>query len=282
MRPERLRTMKKGITRNPTAYQVFIELTRRYLECEKESQAVMSNAFAQMDETAVETAPHDELGQKLMQAQKKAAFWKERLEYIINGTQNGFDKRGTVSVVAVDAAGNIGKDGDLPWKGTDLAKVEMAHFTQTTRGKCVVMGRKTAESIGGPLKGRVNFVVSATQLDETLWPFQFNDYEQAIETAKKLMGEAYVIGGRSAYEAALEHAWIADRIIMSVFDEEFDGCDTQWPAIDASPLAQKEDGPLGYRFIPEGWGVDTYTANFGRVEDKAFHLLKLDCFAVEL
>ena len=58
----------------------------------------------------------------------------------------------------VAAADNdvIGSDGRLPWR----LKSEMAHFRKVTMGKPVVMGRKTFLSIGTPLKGRTNIVVS--------------------------------------------------------------------------------------------------------------------------
>src|SRR5262245_16628348 len=61
-----------------------------------------------------------------------------------------------ILVAAVADNGVIGQEGGLPWR----LKSDMAHFRAVTMGKPVVMGRKTYTSIGGPLKGRTNIVVS--------------------------------------------------------------------------------------------------------------------------
>src|SRR3977135_2517198 len=61
-----------------------------------------------------------------------------------------------ILVAAVADNGVIGQEGGLPWR----LKSDMAHFRAVTMGKPVVMGRKTYTSIGGPLKGRTNIMVS--------------------------------------------------------------------------------------------------------------------------
>ena len=61
-----------------------------------------------------------------------------------------------VLIAAVASNGVIGRDNALPWR----LKADLAHFKRTTLGYPVVMGRKTWESLGRPLPGRTNVVVS--------------------------------------------------------------------------------------------------------------------------
>lgn len=74
-------------------------------------------------------------------------------------------------VVATDLNGAIGKDNKLPWK---LA-ADMRHFKELTMGHPVIMGRKTYESIGKPLPGRANIVITSNS-DELEMP----DYKDII------------------------------------------------------------------------------------------------------
>jgi len=64
-------------------------------------------------------------------------------------------------VVAVAENGIIGKDGDMPWR----LPSDLKHFKQVTMGCPIIMGRLTWESIGRPLPGRVNIVISRSALD---------------------------------------------------------------------------------------------------------------------
>ncbi|MGB0478053.1 MAG: dihydrofolate reductase [Parvibaculales bacterium] len=64
-------------------------------------------------------------------------------------------------VVAVAENGIIGKDGDMPWR----LPYDLKHFKQVTMGCPIIMGRLTWESIGRPLPGRVNIVISRSALD---------------------------------------------------------------------------------------------------------------------
>ena len=64
-------------------------------------------------------------------------------------------------VVAVAENGIIGKDGDMPWR----LPSDLKHFKQVTMGCPIIMGRLTWESIGRPLPGRLNIVISRSALD---------------------------------------------------------------------------------------------------------------------
>lgn len=119
-------------------------------------------------------------------------------------------------IVAYDKKRGIGADNDLLWL-RDLP-ADMKHFRNLTMGGTVIMGRKTFESIGKPLGGRWNVVVSKEMPE--------ND---DIELVRSL-GEAFavtellpdqdiwIIGGASIYEQALP---FADEIIATEVDAEF-------------------------------------------------------------
>ncbi len=125
----------------------------------------------------------------------------------------------------------IGRDGGLPWHLPE----DLRHFRALTLGKPVVMGRKTCESIGRPLPGRRNIVVTRSAGYQapgfTVCPSLEAAYAacgDADETADETAGEIMVIGGASIYEQALADA---DRIHLTLIDRDFDG-DTFFPAYD--------------------------------------------------
>ncbi|MBX3233851.1 MAG: dihydrofolate reductase [Labilithrix sp.] len=101
-------------------------------------------------------------------------------------------------VVAIGDGGVIGKDGALPWKISE----DMRHFKSVTMGHAVIMGRKTHASIGRPLDGRRNIVVSRTA-DGFDGCETARSIEEAIERARTTDDEPHVIGGAAIYEAAL-------------------------------------------------------------------------------
>jgi dihydrofolate reductase len=116
-------------------------------------------------------------------------------------------------VVAVAENGVIGRNGELPWRmPTDLRR-----FRRLTLGKPVIMGRKTYESIGKPLDGRDNIVISR---DPTFRPDGADvlpTIDLALERARELamrrgVDEVCVIGGGEIYRAALG---AADRIYLT-------------------------------------------------------------------
>tara|TARA_B100000214_G_C23883558_1_gene588438 strand:+ start:438 stop:941 length:504 start_codon:yes stop_codon:yes gene_type:complete len=107
-------------------------------------------------------------------------------------------------IVAMDKLGAIGKEGDLPWRlGTDLKK-----FKQITMGKPIIMGRKTYESIGKPLPGRKNIVMT-TKSNYLKKEIEFDNLEyvknpeDAIDAAGSV-DEVMIIGGGEIYKLFLE------------------------------------------------------------------------------
>ena len=112
-------------------------------------------------------------------------------------------------IVAVSENGIIGRDGALPWRISN----DLKYFKSVTIGKPVVMGRKTYESIDGPLPGRSNLVVTRRPTNPCKELEFFENLNAAIEAAKiRKFDEVMIIGGGSLYAEALE---ITDRIYMT-------------------------------------------------------------------
>lgn len=114
----------------------------------------------------------------------------------------------------------------MPWH----IKEEFQHFKNTTLGFPVIMGRKTFNSLGKPLKGRLNIVITK---DKAL-RFEFDDVKkfyslnEAIEYCKTLKTEKiFIIGGGNVYEQAIK---IADEMILSFLIFEAEG-DIYFPQI---------------------------------------------------
>lgn len=126
-----------------------------------------------------------------------------------------------ISMIAAMARNRIiGKDNDMPWH----LPADFAWFKRCTMGKPVVMGRKTYESIGRPLPGRRNIVVSR---DPNL-AIDGVETVTSIEQAKSLVEgieELMIIGGGSIYAECLP---IADTLYVTHIDADIDG-DTQFP-----------------------------------------------------
>ena len=98
-------------------------------------------------------------------------------------------------VVAVAENGIIGKGGDMPWR----LPSDLKHFKQVTMGCPIIMGRLTWESIGRPLPGRVNIVISRSALDLPDGVVGVATPEEALDAA----GDAetvMIIGGGQIYK----------------------------------------------------------------------------------
>ena len=128
-------------------------------------------------------------------------------------------------VVAVSRNGVIGRDGDLPWHLPE----DLKRFKQLTLGKPIVMGRKTWDSIGRPLPGRHNVVVSR----QAGFSAEGASVVASPESALDLLSgepEIMIIGGGAIYRAFLDRA---DRILLTEVDVDLEG-DATFPKIDAS------------------------------------------------
>ena len=118
----------------------------------------------------------------------------------------------------------IGNGGSLPWNLPD----EMAHFTRTTLGHPVIMGRRTFESRGSPLPGRHNIVLSRRGYS-ACGATVVGDLDEALAAAGK--SDCFVIGGVSPCLEALPRA---HRLIATFIDAVIEG-DTVFPELDFAP-----------------------------------------------
>lgn len=139
-------------------------------------------------------------------------------------------------IAVIAAAGDndvIGRDNDLPWHLPD----EFAHFQRTTMGHHVIMGRRTWESRGKPLRGRTNVVVSSRADYEAAGATVVASLDAALELARAAGDdEAFVIGGTRMYAEALPRA---DRLYLTRVHAEPAG-DTYFPSFDAEQWREVE------------------------------------------
>jgi dihydrofolate reductase len=107
-------------------------------------------------------------------------------------------------VVAVAENGVIGRDNKMPWH----LPADLAHFKLLTWGKPIVMGRKTFESIGKPLPGRTNIVVTRDPAWSSPGVVVAHSIDAAFEAALRAPGapEVMVIGGAQLYADCLPRA----------------------------------------------------------------------------
>ncbi len=125
-------------------------------------------------------------------------------------------------IVAAAENGVIGRDGDLPWRQPG----DLRRFKALTMGKPIVMGRKTRESIGRPLPGRQNIVVSRRPGLEFEGAEVVTSAEAAIAAAAGA-DEIMIIGGSEIYALFLP---LADRVYLTRVHAEVQG-DARFPAL---------------------------------------------------
>jgi len=118
-------------------------------------------------------------------------------------------KMKTINVIAaVSLDGIIGVNNDIPWHLPE----DLKRFKRLTLNKTVIMGRKTFESLNSkPLPNRANLVISSKPI-EVPGVRQVNTPEQALELAKTMSNEIFIIGGARIYEYFLP---LADKIYLT-------------------------------------------------------------------
>jgi dihydrofolate reductase len=128
-------------------------------------------------------------------------------------------------IAAVAANGIIGAKGQLPWS----LPQDLQHFKRLTLGHPVIMGRRTWESLKGPLPGRDNIVVSASPGYEAPGAAVAGSLAGALALCA---GEAlaFVIGGSRLFEESLP---LADGLVLTEIDRDYPG-DTWFPQYDRS------------------------------------------------
>ncbi len=153
-------------------------------------------------------------------------------------------------IVAMDRNNLIGDKNRLPWH----LPADLKYFKAITMGKPIIMGRKTFESIGKPLPGRENIIITRNQDYQNDEVHIVHSLAKAIELAKTFTDtEVMIIGGAQIFEQGLT---IASRIYLTQIDEQFAG-DTYFPRLDSSSWrtisdekhAPDEKNKYAYRFI---------------------------------
>ncbi len=129
-------------------------------------------------------------------------------------------------VVAVSENGVIGKANALPWR----LPSELKLFRQRTLGHPVIMGRRTFESIGKPLQGRDNIVVTRGEVMEHEDVLTANSIEEALALAQRLaqrrgVDEIFIIGGSQIFAATRK---LAQRIYLTRVHANVEG-DAHFP-----------------------------------------------------
>ena len=137
-------------------------------------------------------------------------------------------------ITAMDENRLIGKDNGLPWK----IPADLQFFKKVTMNKPIIMGRKTFESIGRPLPGRRNIIITRDNTFLAEGCEVVYSLETAIESVKDVE-EAMVIGGANIYQQFLPRA---DRLYLTKVAGRFDG-DAWFPEINFEnwELIEKEE-----------------------------------------
>lgn len=124
---------------------------------------------------------------------------------------------------AMDKNGLIGKNNQLPWRLPE----ELKYFKETTMGSPIVMGRKTFESIGKPLPGRENIIITREKGFVASGCTVVHSTEELLDKADGDT-EIFITGGSEIFQQMLP---FADKLYVTVIEESFVG-DTYFPAID--------------------------------------------------
>ncbi len=148
----------------------------------------------------------------------------------------------------------IGRNNQLPW----YLPEDLKYFKRITLGKPVIMGRKTFDSIGKPLPGRTNIVVTRNRD----WSFEGVRIVDSLEAARELCEnltivdgteEAMIIGGAEIYRQAMP---LADRLYLTEVHADVEGDATfpefdrsQWQEIAREDFEASGPNPCNYSFI---------------------------------
>ena len=123
-------------------------------------------------------------------------------------------------IVATDEAGLIGKNNDLPWR----LSADLQYFKRITMGKPIIMGRKTHESIGRPLPGRDNIIITSDREYQAEGCIVTHSITEALEACQGAE-QAMIMGGSSLYEQCLP---MVDMIYLTQVHATLEG-DTWFP-----------------------------------------------------
>ncbi|MGM9743275.1 MAG: dihydrofolate reductase [Candidatus Cryptobacteroides sp.] len=153
-----------------------------------------------------------------------------------------------IMIAAVADDGAIGRDNALLWHIAE----DMKYFRRTTMGCPVIMGYRTWLSIGRPLPGRLNIVITKQHFDAPDSVVQVPDIPSAFEEARKGCVDSsnggandvqrcFVMGGAKTYERAMEHA---DVLYITHVHTSVPDADAFFPPIDGSVWQKSSETPV--------------------------------------
>ena len=134
-------------------------------------------------------------------------------------------------IVAMDEQGVIGFNGDLPWH----LSADLQHFKKITMGHPIMMGRKTHESIGRPLPGRENIVITRNENYAAEGCTVLHSPDEAFDHCKNKQ-EVIIMGGAELYKQTLEQT---ARLYLTEIHARVEG-DTFFPEFDRGEWKEKQ------------------------------------------
>lgn len=151
-------------------------------------------------------------------------------------------------IVAMDRRGTIGRQNGLPWR----LSADLKHVKATTMGKPIIMGRKTHESIGKPLPGRENIIVSRNTNYQSAGCTVFASVDEALVHCRH-HDEVIIMGGAELYQQTLPrvsriyltevHAEVAGDAFFPRYNPE------QWREICREDYYADEKNEFDYSFV---------------------------------
>lgn len=132
------------------------------------------------------------------------------------------------AIAAMSSNRVIGVENQLPWH----LPADMKYFMRTTRGHHVIMGRKTFESMGVPLKNRTNIIITRDMFYSASGIMVTHSLREALEIPRvHEEQEVFIIGGAEIYKLALP---VLDRIYLTEIDLEVENGDAFFPMFESS------------------------------------------------
>jgi dihydrofolate reductase len=123
-----------------------------------------------------------------------------------------------IGIVAIARNYSIGKDGKLPWH----YPADLKFFKETTTGNAIVMGANTWRSIGKPLPGRLNIVLSRSGVEPLTDALRLASINEVLTLSKYLDSDTYIIGGAKTFTAFADviDKWLVTEVPLEVEDAD--------------------------------------------------------------
>jgi dihydrofolate reductase len=134
-------------------------------------------------------------------------------------------------IVALSENNVVGRDNNLPWK----LSADLKRLKSLTMGHHIIMGRKTWESLGRPLPGRVNVVITSDKNYKAEGGLVVHSLKDALNIAKN-DSEVFIFGGGKVFKEALP---LVDKIYMTLVHATIDG-DTHFPFLNKNEWKEAE------------------------------------------